>query len=264
MRAAVLSLAIGSPCLADTLTLTTPGQTRQFTLDELRARLEVHGVTVDDPVAKARKQYEGFLLQDLLKLLAPEGGQKDFVFQLKARDHYESEVTLDDAIAHRGVLAFRNRGAPSLANIVVGDRTIELGPFYLVWPGNSSHLPWPYQVTVIELTDAPARSSARLRPRAAKPDSVEMKGFELFLRHCRGCHSINARGGGLGPELNAPMNVTEYWDEAVLKTFIRNPLDVRYTTKMPSFPQLSDAEVNQLVAYLKTMRTQKYAPVSAR
>jgi mono/diheme cytochrome c family protein len=65
------------------------------------------------------------------------------------------------------------------------------------------------------------------------------------------------QGGVLGPELNAPKNVTEYWQLHDLKAFIRNPESYRYQSKMPAFSHFSDADIDAVLAYLQQMKQQK-------
>ncbi len=48
--------------------------------------------------------------------------------------------------------------------------------------------------------------------------SKEYKGFKVYLKHCSSCHSINGLGEAeLGPDLNKPMNPTEYFHEMALR-----------------------------------------------
>ena len=69
--------------------------------------------------------------------------------------------------------------------------------------------------------------------------------------------TISLQGGVLGPELNAPKNVAEYWQVNDLKNFIRNPESFRYQSKMPAFGHLSDADIEAILAYLQQMKQQK-------
>ncbi len=92
---------------------------------------------------------------------------------------------------------------------------------------------------------------------ASGASAQAQQGFALFKQHCLKCHSINLQGGALGPELNAPKNVTEYWQRHDLKAFIKNPESYRYQSKMPAFSFFSDAEIDAVLAYLQQMKQQK-------
>jgi len=61
----------------------------------------------------------------------------------------------------------------------------------------------------------------------------------------------------VGPDLNLPLNPTEYLKESVLPRYIRNPKAIRSWegSKMPGFgPEtFSDEDIANIVAYLKEM-----------
>ena len=94
-------------------------------------------------------------------------------------------------------------------------------------------------------------------PQNAGDESPQMKGFAIFKSSCIRCHSINLQGGDLGPELNAPQNVTEYWRPEILRAFIQNSTAFRYKSKMPAFPDMTAKQLDQLLAYLKHMKEHK-------
>ena len=65
----------------------------------------------------------------------------------------------------------------------------------------------------------------------------------------------------MGPDLNLPLNPTEYLKESVLPRYIRDPKSIRSWegSKMPGFgPQsLSDEDIANVVAYLGEMAFEK-------
>ena len=65
----------------------------------------------------------------------------------------------------------------------------------------------------------------------------------------------------MGPDLNVPMNPTEYFTESALKKLVRDPKSVRDWSAgvMPGFDsaRLSEAELDQIIAYLKHMAGKK-------
>ena len=72
------------------------------------------------------------------------------------------------------------------------------------------------------------------------------------------CHSINLVGGDLAPELNVPRNIGEYWRPHHLRAFILDAGAYLARSKLPSFKGvLGEAELNALLAYLRTMAAHK-------
>jgi mono/diheme cytochrome c family protein len=104
----------------------------------------------------------------------------------------------------------------------------------------------------------------RPAPGLAASDPVT-KGFAVFQRNCITCHTLNGQGDAkLGPDLNIPHSPTEYLRDDMLRTLVRNPQDMRHwpQAKMPGFNRqtLSDADLDNLVAYLKHMARRKAQP----
>jgi cytochrome c2 len=85
-------------------------------------------------------------------------------------------------------------------------------------------------------------------------------GEEIFAQNCSSCH--NFRSNGIGPQLGGLTGqVSEEW----IRKFIRDPKGMidgaderagvlfgRYNTFMPSFAHLSDEDINDIIALLKT------------
>jgi cytochrome c2 len=65
----------------------------------------------------------------------------------------------------------------------------------------------------------------------------------------------------VGPDLNLPLNPTEYLKESILPRYIRNPKAIRSWegSKMPGFgPEaLSEEDVTSIIVYLKEMAFEK-------
>jgi cytochrome c2 len=73
---------------------------------------------------------------------------------------------------------------------------------------------------------------------------------------CITCHAINEIGGTMGPELNYPKSVTEYWKEKELVDYIVNPAAFRNKVKMPTLG-ITKQQSQEIVAYLKYMSENK-------
>ena len=73
---------------------------------------------------------------------------------------------------------------------------------------------------------------------------------------------MNGNGAGsIGPDLNLPMNPTEYFEAKALESVIRDPASVRNWPRrtMPGFSEaaIPAAELSDLIAYLRHMSTWK-------
>jgi mono/diheme cytochrome c family protein len=127
----------------------------------------------------------------------------------------------------------------------------------LIWKkpeqGNLESHPRPWQLVTIEM----ARFDAvfpRTSPGAA-PEPAQ-KGYALFRDRCVRCHAMNRQGGHVGPDLNVPRNILEYRPEAQVRAYIKNPLAFRYGN-MPAHPDLTDADLDALIAYFRAMKDRK-------
>jgi mono/diheme cytochrome c family protein len=260
MRAALCLLFFSLPLFAQNLEVVTPKKKMTFTLDQLKAKLKSQTVKIDDPVYGKTKEYDAFLLQDVLQLAGLTGKDKADELVLTAADGYSPNVTFAKVKEHKGYLAYQEHATPGrFALVAQGKAMISPWPFYLVWEEGTAlkdQVPWPYQLVKLELVDW-AQKYPQVIPHNAASGSAEMKGFALFKAECIRCHSVNLQGGDLGPELNVPQNITEYWKPDVLKSYIQNVAAFRAKSKMPAFTRLTDDELNQILAYLKSMAAYK-------
>jgi mono/diheme cytochrome c family protein len=220
-----------------------------------------------DPVYKKPKRYAGYRLADLLRKAWPDADRwaaegAELVFHCV--DGYAPSMELARALAGDGIVAVRDLDRPAgdpWEPFAQGKQTITPAPFYLVWrgvDGADAHYKWPYQLVSLSVETFDARYA-----RAAPPDGAgdaARRGFRVFVQNCASCHSVNLVGGDLGPELNVPRNVTEYWSAEHLAAFIKAPETYRARSKMPGFGHLADAERAAIIAYLAAMRGRKICP----
>ncbi len=147
----------------------------------------------------------------------------------------------------------------------------DLGPFYLVWtdPGDVGPEQWPYRIVAIRRRE-PQPAPVALSPDPALPaHAAAWRGFAVFQRNCLACHTLNGAGAAqLGPDLNVPHNPTEYLPEALLRAYLRDPQSLHRwpQARMRGFSpqQLSDADLDALLAYLRHMAGRKRWTEDAR
>ena len=193
--------------------------------------------------------------RDMVKAVALDG----FVAELPLAPLMNSDP--DGAVAYIAVEPM-NRKWPNLPEKDAGP-----GPFYLVWvhPERSGIMreQWPYQVARLELaTSIASRYPALLVAEDLAADHPARAGQDLFLTQCFVCHRMNGAGDAeMGPDLNLPMNPTEYFRDAALAAYIRDPSALRTWPgqQMPAFPpdDLSDDDIATIVAYLRHMAGRK-------
>jgi mono/diheme cytochrome c family protein len=245
---------------AQMLEIISPKATVKVSLKEMREKLETHLIKIDDPVYGATKEYDAFYLPDVLQLAGADAPQADDELVLTAVDGYAPNMSFDKLKAHKAYLAYQEHATPGRFGMLEhGKAKISPWPFYLVWGEGKSikeDLPWPYQLVKIEVVNL-AKKFPHLIPGKAPAASDEMKGFALFRAQCLRCHSINLEGGEVGPELNIPKNVTEYWKKDTLEALIKDASSFRAKSKMPAFPSLSREQIDQILAYLKAMKKYK-------
>ena len=106
-------------------------------------------------------------------------------------------------------------------------------------------------------TQAPtaAKPAATQAPTTVKPSATEPaaafvanveNGRQVYARLCEACHPGGNRG--VGPSLRGADFERKFADDAALRAVIRNGQGT-----MPPFRQLTDGELNDLVAFVRTL-----------
>jgi mono/diheme cytochrome c family protein len=258
-------LVLGSPgASADpVLDVTVGGETRHFSRDALLARPDVTDVAIPADIAYGKPmRFRAIRLAALLAGLRPPAGS---VIETVARDGFAAHVPFDlvantDPAKAIAWLAIEPAGAP-WPNLP--GKAVSAGPFYIVWTGAGAAAirseQWAYQVAKLVSELPPAARWPQLAVDPALPATHAARaGQALFITQCLPCHTINGAGSGdVGPDLNRPMNPTDYMTRRGLHALIRDPKSVRSwpTQIMPGFPadQMSDQEIDAVIGYLAHM-----------
>ncbi|PWK91949.1 cytochrome c [Fulvimonas soli] len=234
---------------------------------QLLARPELREIVVPgDVVFKRTMRYRALPVAALLRGVGP-----DDQLQFVAADGFAAEIPAGLVLGRHGSRAWLAVEDPARPWPAPAEGKPGIGPFYLVWtdPQAAGIGPeqWPYQLAAIRRLPGPAaRFPAILPDPALPPDSPVRRGFAVFQRNCFACHTLNGEGDArLGPDLNIPHNPTEYLPAGLLRAFIRDPQSLRRwpQAKMQGFPtrrELSDADLDALLAYLRHMAGRKRTP----
>ncbi len=209
-----------------------------------------------DPVFKRAKKYEAIPLKPYLEKLISasnlDTANTEIIFLCK--DGYNPGMALSKVMQNEPYLAIRDLDAPEGKNWM---DTLQgkWSPFYLVWTNHSKGakgFTWPYGLKYLQFKTSEGAYKA-----AFPIDENKIAGFELYKEKCMKCHSMNMVGGVMGPEMNVPKNITEYWQIEDIKGFVKNPYSYRYNSKMPPVAHLEEAELDQIIEYISYMKGQK-------
>jgi mono/diheme cytochrome c family protein len=229
-----------------------------LTTGQLRDKAE--RITAVDPYYKKQKRWLAVPIGEVLargfgKL--PAAGDE---LLMRAKDGYTVPVAAARLAESGAYLAIADLDLPAWEPI--GPQRSDPAPFYLVWTGATQQdleaYPRPWALASIEIARVET-VFPHVVPSGEAADSPVMKGFTLFRGACLRCHAINREGGRVGPDLNVPKSIVEYRPEDQIRAYIRDPLTFRYGA-MPAHPQLSDADLDALIAYFHAMKSRKHDP----
>ncbi len=214
----------------------------------------------DDPVYHKIKKYLAVdaivLLKNEIDLTKIDSKNMKIVFE--CIDGYKPEMPLDLFLNSKAFLAIKDVDAPKDSNwekISKDGNEMDAAPFYLVYSSvlkEDNGYKWPYNLVKIYLEPLNDSKKALFPVDNKKVES----GYTLFQNQCSTCHSINGIGGTMGPELNYPKSVTEYWIEKELVDYIVNPVAFRHKVKMPTLG-ITKQQSQEIVDYLKYMSEHK-------
>jgi len=230
----------------------------------LQQRVGAGKVRVFDPYEGDEIVFDAFRFDQVLDFVYGSDWRSEEELLFTCSDGYQPTVPVARVLEHEAWLAFDRSGMDgfTLLKLESGSRQrIQLGPYYLVWENvedeqvrQQGDYGWPYQLVGVDLIRARDRFPAMQPPVGASEDAV--RGFAQFRMHCSRCHAINGDGGGIGPELNHPVNPTEVREHDWLVRWIDDPSQILPTARMPRLnPALPDRArvIDQLLAYLGAM-----------
>jgi mono/diheme cytochrome c family protein len=264
-RLCLFALCVALPLQAAELTIDLGHGARIYRTEQLLARGDARTISIPDDVSfKRPMHYRAVPLKALL-----QGAHVDDALLFVASDGFAAEMPATQILEAHGSQAWLAVEDPAHPWPSIAGNKVA-GPFYVVWTDPQAMRigpeQWPFQLAAIRrLAPAAERFPAIVPDPALKPDSAVRKGFTVFQRTCFACHTLNGQGEArLGPDLNVPHNPTEYLREDLFRAYIRDPQSLRHwpQARMPGFDRqaLSDAELDELLAYLRHMSGRKAHP----
>lgn len=214
------------------LTIETGDSHFSFSRSTLLAMKDITKVSINN-----NRAYPGiemnYTVIKLCDLLKPYLIEKTDMLEFIAADKFSvlipaNKVMTCDQNSAIGYLAIEPREKWPLLN---NNTNTTAGPYDVIWihPEKSyiSNEYWAWSVVKIAVHKT---LDAKIFMSAPNTKDAHIKrGFEIYVSHCAGCHSINHIGKGMiGPDLNIPKNPVEYYpNDVTLKKFIRDPQSVR-------------------------------------
>lgn len=219
------------------------------------AELDLTAETIEvryDEFFEESKSYEGYRLLDILKKeLNVIVDTTNITLTFICSDGYEPTMRLSKVLTKTPYLAYRDLAANGNWADSIAEK---FEPYYLVWDdvekGDLSYST-PYGLTAIKVSRFDAEF-ADVYPEARQ----HQEGFEIFKVKCMKCHAVNKVGGSLGPELNEPKSITDYWTKGDIYNFAKNPQSYRYNSTMPPVPDLTEADFDKIYGYLRYLAGQ--------
>jgi len=250
------------------LTISTRNGEKSWTTSNLLKRSDVETVTIkSDPAYPNREmKYKAIPVAHLFEgIEIPD----DVVIQFKALDGFSAPLSkarlLNTSDAQSKAYVAVEPLQKKWPSLKPGKPSA--GPFYLVWKNpelsNIGTEEWPFMLAAFEVKESLEKVFPKIfpAPEIKKDDSI-YKGLNVFVKNCFACHTLNKSGSAtLGPDLNQPMNPTEYLTTANLKKLIRNPQNLRHwpNSRMTGFSEsaLNETDLNHLIDYLNHMAKRK-------
>ncbi len=243
-----------------TLMISFGAGAKVYSAADLLARKDAAYVTIEHDVAY--KQPMTYRAIPLLDLLGDVDKLPFDTLEARATDGFVSQIPMSL------VRKAREGGAvPWVAIDTAKDpwpnipgRSFSPGPFFLVWrhaeKSGVGPEQWPYALAQLSGVQSPFKRWPQMAVAESLPaNAPERRGAGAYIKHCLSCHRLNGAGeGDMGPDLDKPMNPTEYMTPVGLRRLIRDPASVRTwpTQVMQGFNTsvLPNRELEDLIAYL--------------
>jgi len=263
-----LSFALRAFAGEPVLTISTPQQKKVYRLSQLLQRKDLETLIIEDDPAYSHRHMKYRAIK-VTRLFFGLKINKNAVILFTSTDGFSAPLPLPRLLnrSKEKAVAYIAIEPPSHKWPPLGKGKPSAGPFYLVWKNpKASQISveeWPFMLANFKVQPALNLTYPNIFPDKHLPTNGPItRGFEVFMNHCFACHTLNGSGSAhFGPDLNIPLNPTEYLKPYALKKLIRNPQSVRYWPKanMKGFTrkEMSNKEIDFVIAYLQHMSKRK-------
>lgn len=261
----LLILLISFARAESTFTIQSHDKKLQWTTSELLKKTQPVHIGYDVTYKNKLTVFQAIPVSELLKDVKFKDGE---MLQFTCLDKFSAPIDKDKLLSKdpNKAIAYLAVEDPKKPWPIVKKKKGSAGPFYLIWKNaaasNIGTEEWPFQLASFTVKGSLRETYPLIHP--SETSSADAKqGFQVFTKNCFACHKMNGQGSAeMGPDLNLPMNPTEYWQPKAFEKLVRDPRSVRSWPTLQMvvhFPEsaISATEMKQLWAYLEQMAKQK-------
>jgi cytochrome c2 len=202
-----------------------------------------------DPVVKKENiEVKGYDLKQILNRVYGQSLldslKNDYAVEFICTDGYNPRINLNLILENKGYIV----------NKIINEGKEEAlipkhQPYYLVWENiqDVNILPWPYALANMRLINL-ADEKEFLLP---VEDAVAANGLQVYKKYCMKCHAINGIGGIMGPELNYPRNIIQYFQQDSLYAYVKDPQAFRHNNRMAPVKNITKADMEAIIHYFE-------------
>lgn len=258
-------LSISSALAESTFTIQSKDKTVKWTTSELLKIAKPVDVGNDVTYEKELTTFQAVPVYKLLEGFHLKDGD---MLQFHCLDQFSAPLDKNLLLSQdpKKAIAYLAVEDPKKPWPVLKKKKASAGPFYLIWTNAAASKvgteQWPFQLESFTVKGSLQETYPLIHPKDNASSDIK-KGFQVFTKNCFACHKMNGQGlAAMGPDLNLPMNPTEYWQKKAFPQLVRNPNKVRTWPSLQmnvhfSPQDISDQEIEQLWLYLQHMAKYK-------
>lgn len=249
-----------------TFTIYAGSKTFKWTTSELLKNAQTVNLETEPTYKGKLKKFKAVPVSTLLKDVP---FKQDEMLQFTCLDKFSAPIDKDKLLSKdpQKAIAYLAVEDPKEPWPSVSKKIKTAGPFYLIWKNAEASKigseEWPFQLESFTVKGSLLETYPLIFPNEKTASSDAKSGFKVFTKNCFACHKMNGQGlGDMGPDLNLPMSVTEYWQKKAFQKLVRDPRQVRAWPNLQmnvhfAEKDISNKEIDQLWTYFEQMAKQR-------